>query len=125
MREAAAQEERERIAAAQEAARVESERKSLLAQQERSRVQAQQEAERLAEQSRLSVPIVQAKAEGVSSRKVWKFDVLDIRELAKHSPGLVRMEPDAKAINLVIADGSRAIPGLRIYETTETKVRAA
>jgi hypothetical protein len=113
MREAAADAERERVQAAQAAA-----------QEERSRFAAQQEAERLAEQSRVFVPIVQAKVEGVSSRKFWTFDLLDAVEVFKAHPEFCDLNVQTAKVNAALRLGLRECPGLKIYETTETKVRA-
>jgi hypothetical protein len=124
MREAAAQQERERIEQLQEAARLESERQYKLATEERERVAAQQEAERIAEASKIIAPIVQAKAEGVSSRKHWTFEVLNpIKVYAVH-PEFCEIEIHASVIREAIKAGMRECDGLRIYETVETKVRA-
>lgn len=125
LREAAAQAERERLHQEAEAARIETERQLAVAQEERSRIAAKQEAERIAEASRISVPVVQAKAEGVSSRKVWKFEVIDPKQVYLARPDLCSVAVLPAQVNCRIAEGLRDCPGLRIFETTETKVRAA
>lgn len=125
LRGSVAREERERIAAAQEEARIESERQMALAQEERNRFAAKQEAERIAEQSRLSVPIVQAKTEGVSSRKFWTFEVLNPRKVFAAHPEFCTVETRDSLIQVAVKNGLRECDGLRIYETVETKVRAS
>lgn len=125
LREAAAQEERERIASAQEVARIESERQMAIAQAELARVATQQEADRIAEASKVSAPVIQAKAEGVSSRKHWAFEVLNPRIVYDAHPDFCEVEIHRSVIMEAIKGGMRECPGLRIYETVETKVRAS
>lgn len=125
LREAAAQAERERVTAAQEAARIESERQMAVAQEERSRIAAKQEAERIAEASRVSVPVVQAKAEGVSSRKIWKYTINSPSQVYAAHPEFFTLVESKATINAAIAAGLRECAGLNIFEETDTRVRAA
>lgn len=125
LREAAAQEERERIATAQEVARIESERQMAIAEAERARVAAQQEADRISEASKVSVPVVQAKAEGVSSRKVWKYNCHSPSIAYASHPEFFTLVESKAAINFAIAAGLRKCDGIEIFEEVETKVRAS
>lgn len=47
-------------------------------------------------------------------RKIWKFEVVDLAELAKNRPDLV--VANNVAINAQIKEDIREIPGLRIYQ---------
>lgn len=125
LREAAAQAERERLHQEAEAARIETERQLAVAQEERSRIAAKQEAERIAEASRVSVPVVQAKAEGVSSRKVWKYTINSPSQVYAAHPEFFTLVESKATINAAIAAGLRQCDGLNIFEETDTRVRAA
>lgn len=53
----------------------------------------------------------------------WKFEVLDIKELAAAKPDWVIIEPNTRVINAMIAGGRmKDCPGLRIYEDVTTGV---
>ena len=121
-----AREEEERIQAQQQAAREEEARKLAEAQEEERRVLAQQEADRVSEQSRLAMtrPSAPAKVSGVSSRAVWKFEVTNPSEVFKAHPELCRLEILPASVNTAIRNGMRDCPGLKIYQSTETSVRA-
>lgn len=87
---------------------------------------AQAEAARAAQRSAESVAVAPApppKLAGVSVRQVWKFEVLDINALHAARPELVNLVPDIRQINGFIAAGDRVIPGLRIWQEPETRVR--
>jgi regulator of protease activity HflC (stomatin/prohibitin superfamily) len=56
-------------------------------------------------------------------KKVWRFEVTSPVNVLKHDPTLLRIEPNTAAINRLIAAGARDIPGLRIYEDIETKIK--
>lgn len=103
------------------------------------RKQAEQEAAALAakadeERKRIdALKAEQAKAQiiqrapekpiGLVVKDVWKFEVTNIWELASRNADLVRIEPNASAINAAISRGLRTCPGLRIYSETQTGVR--
>ena len=63
------------------------------------------------------------KVEGVSVREFTNFEVLDIMELAKARPDLVRIEPKRQEI-LALIKTDKEIPGLRIFSDSSTGVRA-
>jgi len=65
------------------------------------------------------------KAHGMSARTVWKFEVLNAREILAVRPDLVKVEASPIDINRAIAAGLRECAGLRIYEDIQTSVRAA
>ena len=50
-----------------------------------------------------------------TAKKFWNYEVLDIAELAKARPDLVKIEPKAREI-LAAAKIDQSIPGLRIFE---------
>lgn len=56
-------------------------------------------------------------------KKVWRFELTSAIDVLKHDPSLLRIEPNTAAINKLIAAGAREIPGLRIYEDIETKIK--
>ena len=63
------------------------------------------------------------KADGEVIKKVWKFEVEDLRLLVKSRPELCRIEANASEINKEIRLGKRQIPGLRIWEELQTEMR--
>lgn len=86
---------------------------------------AETAAEIKAEQDRLTLPVAQiAKPSGLVTKQVWKFEVLDIRELADFEWDYIRIEPNSQAINAAIRKGETTIPGLRIWSETVTEVRS-
>jgi hypothetical protein len=85
---------------------------------------AQLEADRLASQTQLAKPLMPSKATGVSSRKVWKYEVVDLELFHREYPNMCTLEVMPSKLNYAIAMGLRDCPGLRIYEEVETKVRA-
>lgn len=89
---------------------------------EQATIEASTVAQRRAE-AIAPAPVVQ-KQQGVSVRPVWKFEVLDVRALYCGNPGFVELTPKAREINAAIAAGAREIKGLRIWQETETRVRA-
>jgi hypothetical protein len=65
-----------------------------------------------------AVPETVVPTRGISTRSVWTYEV--------ETPGAVPREyccPDEKLIGALVAGGVRAIPGVRIYETSEVRVR--
>lgn len=93
---------------------------------------AQQQAEEAARAAQQRVnavvtapaPVQPVKLAGVTVRKVWKFEVLDVKALHAARPELVELQPRRSEINSVISAGDREIPGLRIWEENESRVRA-
>lgn len=81
-------------------------------------------AENLKRQSELAAQAIEAvgpqkaiaKVAGQVVKPVWKFDVVNIWELVRARPDLVRVEPNTSAINEAIAQGLREAKGIRIYE---------
>lgn len=63
------------------------------------------------------------KVDGVTVREFTNFEVLDIMELAKARPDLVKIEPKRKEI-LALIKTEKEIPGLRIFPDSSTGVRA-
>ena len=70
---------------------------------------------------REALPVV-AKAWGVTTKKVMHYEVTDLRALYAARPELCNLEPKPSAIRAVVVVGM-AIPGLRIWEETETSIR--
>lgn len=73
----------------------------------------------LSVQSREKAP---AKPKGISSRQVWKFEVVDIRALYAERPDLVTLEPKGREIERVVSAGVE-LPGVRAWKETEVGVR--
>ena len=66
-----------------------------------------------------TAPTVTRTEEGSShSRAVWKWKIVDVDALPRDW-----MIPDEKAINGAVRAGLRSIPGIRIYEETQTIIR--
>jgi len=85
---------------------------------------AEQAQERAADitPARVAAPV---KAAGMIARKVWKHEVIDINQLYRARPELVKLEPKTALINSAIAmSDDKRIPGLRIWEDLDTTVRA-
>lgn len=70
----------------------------------------------------IAAPVV-ARAEGMAVRSAPKFRVTDIRSLAFARPDLVRIEPNAEAINREIRAGNLNITGLECWMETVAGVR--
>lgn len=64
------------------------------------------------------------KAAGMIVKTVWKFSVKDLNILHSYNASLVRMEENAQAINTLIRQGARVIPGLDIFEEVDANARA-
>lgn len=128
--EQAAREKRER----EEAKARELEAKGRAAEAEAKRKAAEEaeaarlreaEATRAAAASMPTAPVVhfeQPKVAGVSSRQVWKFEIVDAEQLPRKYT-----IPDEKAIGAVVrALGDKAdIPGVRVYAETVISSRSA
>lgn len=92
-------------------------------EQDRRAIEAEHAAKARAAQV-MNAPVKSApKIEGVSVRKVWRFDVTDIRALYAARPDLVEMTPKTREINSAIATGIE-IPGLKTWQESEARVRA-
>lgn len=66
-----------------------------------------------------AVPETPVATKGVSTRSVWTYEI--------QSPDLVHRgycSPDPKKLQAAVDAGARDIPGVRIYETSEVRVRA-
>jgi hypothetical protein len=115
--------EKERVRQAEEAKRLEEYNRKL--EEERKKA-----AEEKREQKIVTPPPVILQAPSTthgstgssSARKFWNYEVLDIAELAKARPDLVKMEPKAMAI-LSAAKITQTIPGLRIFEDFQISSR--
>jgi len=122
--EAAAKAERDRIAAEERTA---AEAKRIAEQAERD---AQAAAERR-QQEMLAMPVIDSgRAKGQTAKPVWKWEVTNIFDLVRLSPGLVDIKPRASEINAAIEAIARGnpepkIPGLRIWEETQVNVRTS
>lgn len=64
-----------------------------------------------------------AKIEGLTERKVWKFEVQNIHNVYSHDVKLCIVTPSVSAINDAIKNGARSIPGMRIWQETKTEMR--
>lgn len=130
--EAAAEKaERERMAAQEQAEGSFIPDEASKAQEDAAKAAAQAEASRI-EQERLKqeqiklqsqVARTPEKVSGLVVKEVWKFEVIDFRQLAINHPGFVRMEVNASAVNEAIRGGMRDCSGIRIYSETQTQVR--
>lgn len=123
--------ERERLAAEVEAKRKADEALKAAATPEQAEavvVTAEAEVKRVevqAAQQATQAPIVPrvAPIAGVSVKSAWVFEVVDLDELHKANPQFVTLTPKAREINAAISAGARNIPGLRIWEGKEVRVR--
>jgi len=83
-----------------------------------------QEFERRSEFVATQAPVAVAppKLDGVSSRKVWKFEVIDVGNLPRRY-----LIPDEKAIGAAVRsmglDAAHLIPGIRVWAEESTTVR--
>lgn len=118
IREEAARREREVLAAA---------RAGQVPDVESALATVQDEADAAIIQERQQVALASVAApDGVSVRKNWKFEVVDVKKLFAAHPELCVIEPNAAAIRAVIKH-RQDIPGLRIWSETAAvaTVRAA
>lgn len=93
-----------------------------LAQAKAEELKRQQEAAQKAAQAPLAP--TPAKTQGMVVTEKPMFEVLDIHELYKAAPHLVRMEPNTQEINRQLSAGIRTIAGLRIWVETKTTFRS-
>jgi F0F1-type ATP synthase membrane subunit b/b' len=119
----------------EEKARAEAEAK---ATEERKRLEAEAakvrgpERQRILEEVKAVIPVIERgapQAAGVSVRKVWKAEVLDIGKLVKAiadgKAPLVCVEPNESQCNKLAAafGGQNPPPGLRFYQDEQTSAR--
>jgi hypothetical protein len=113
------------IIAAQEKALL-SETAKEVEQAQASKAQAEQSIQQLnmvATEVKLSPVVAPIKAAGAIVQTVKRFEVVDLHALYAHDKSLVRMEPNAAAINALLRAGFTRVPGLRIWEEVSTTVR--
>jgi hypothetical protein len=65
-----------------------------------------------------AVPETPVATKGVSTRSVWRWSVFDSGTVPREY-----CEPSTTRINEAVANGVRAIPGIRIFEDSEVRVR--
>jgi hypothetical protein len=128
--------------ARREAARKEEAIKTELAQKEAARLREERagrtgtvtkDIEAMREQAIDKIAEVRVEAsqaaslqDGVSVRKNWKFEVLDMQGLFAARPDLCVIEPNNTAIRAIIkASQGTQIPGLRIWSETPAIVRSS
>lgn len=71
-----------------------------------------------------TIPAVQtSNPEGLTVKKVWKFEVISIQQLAVSRWDLVRCEPNTAAINQAMSQGMTSCPGLKIWSEIATQIR--
>jgi hypothetical protein len=70
------------------------------------------------------VPVEQPqKLEGVSVRKVWLFEVTDIRSLYAARPDLVELSPKNRDIKAALEAGAK-LPGIKAWQENSARIRA-
>lgn len=70
------------------------------------------------------VPVEQPqKLEGVSVRKVWLFEVNDIRSLYAARPDLVELSPKNRDIKAALEAGAK-LPGIKAWQENSARIRA-
>lgn len=122
--EAAAQ-EKERLRLEAQAKKTEDpDEAAHLAQQAQEAHEAAERAREKAVAVPAIAPVVAAKAEKMTVRKVWRFAIDDIAKVYAAQPGLVSLEIKTAATNAAIANGLREVPGMRIWEEDDTRIRA-
>jgi hypothetical protein len=93
------------------------------------------EAQRLAKEQKIDAPViapppviletkeaVHTSTGTASASKVWKAEVVNIEELYKARPDLVKLEPKMREINSATANGQQ-IPGLRVFQEYAQSMR--
>jgi hypothetical protein len=81
------------------------------------------EAEAATRIAALAVPAA-PKVDGLSVKRPWTFEVINIQRLSAARPELVNISPRTADINAAIRSGERDIPGLRVYEDVRVEVRS-
>lgn len=135
--EAAAAAEKARLAAeveflasdtaAQDKARQDAEEAQRRASEESVKSESARLAQAAADAAQLQLSVTKpvsapAKPKGISGRKRWKFEVLNIAELYRNHPEMVTMEPRSREIEAALKEG-KTIQGIRAWEETEIGVR--
>jgi len=64
-----------------------------------------------------------SKPAGLTVAPRWRFEVTDIWQVAQANRCFVRIEANVSAIQTAIGEGLRELPGLRIFEQTDVRVR--
>lgn len=113
---------KEAVDAAAEANRAVEEHNRLVAEGE---AQKQRQADLAKQQQAVQRQVIVApqKVAGLTERKVWKFEVMDIHAVYANTPGLCRLEINASAVNEQIRTGLRECIGMRIYQETQNQNR--
>jgi hypothetical protein len=123
--EAAAKSVRQRAENERRRAQLEEQRKAWEAEgAQAKRIADEAAAAELKRQSELAAQAAEAvgpqatiaKVAGQVVKPVWKFDLVNIWELVRARPDLVRVEENRAAINEAVTQGLRECKGLRIYE---------
>lgn len=122
-------EERARLAKAEQD-RLAGERAALEEKERLAAAERQRQADREADYARLKAqavgPVVtSAKAKGQTSMVELDFEITDIHKLYLKNPGFVTLKENRAEIKLAINMGMRDLPGVRIFEVTKNKIRAA
>lgn len=99
--------------------------KAIISGNEEEADQARAKAADTIAESQLKVIAAEGpKAEGISTRTNWKFEVVDIESLHAARPDLTIVEPNNAAIRAIIkASNGKAIAGLRIWSEAAAVVR--
>jgi hypothetical protein len=120
---AKAQREREEAAREQERALAEMREKMGAATTEEEIDSARHEAaDRIAAAQVAAINAEGAKADGLTTRSNWKFEVEDIRVLFAARPELCIIEPNNAAIRAIVKNG-QPLPGVRIWREAAAIVR--
>lgn len=131
-RVAAAERKRQAEIAAAEAARREAEQAAQKVAEftDEATLQKAIEAEEAAKKAKAAADVVicapppaPIKAKGSVVRKEMRWEVTDIHALYAARQDLVRLEPNAAAIRATVVVGQPAIPGLKVWEETQTSFR--
>lgn len=62
--------------------------------------------------------------QGASVERGWDWELVDIWALARHAPEAVDLSVKASVVNRMVKAGSRAIPGIRIFEVADVTARS-
>jgi hypothetical protein len=134
-RKRAEEAERKRLAEIAEAERIRAEAEAKLKQAEESlsseadlqeaiRLERQAKEAMKAAQAALSSPVPEVrKASGASTRRVLRYEVVDVHALYLARPELVKLEPRAQAI-LSTCTPENPVPGLKLWWEDQTVIRA-
>jgi len=98
----------------------ESQRAELAKKAERDAVLAAQEQAR----TLATMPVAAPRPAGMSATAPWTFEVTDLAALQAAEPNLVEVTVRRSSVLARIREGTREIPGLRIFQETKVTVRA-